>query len=457
MFTDNILYLNLDQRTGNVPNADLDNAHDDSWIDFYTELGIDVYVFNYAGYGRSFGTTLCVGKASGGDPYAGCCARLGRIVRNALCTFSPTPDTLRADGIAVAQHLIIDLGIQHLIIHGESIGGLAAAGTARQLSRSPSFAKKLSLLICDRNFCNLEAIAQRLVGGWTGYAIRFLTPFWNTDVTGDYLASQCPKILASDAADVIISEASSLKSGVALWKELHRGIATTKGIGWIPETPLQYRMADWENCCVNDSRYLPANSLFRAQPPVWPGDKHVSFEETFHFAACCKRIAKFAKAAARSSSASSSRDEEFANALNNNHTEQPQPLILQAWIVLACCDGLTGMTLGVATKRGFDATVTWLCSCLVFGGQVIVERANRRLGIQGGGETAVITSGDFDGRPAGYQNQEQEGTVLYPKPIPVVLESLISYLEAGDETISKCKCELWREATACIQSHQKSN
>ena len=337
---------------------------------------------------------------------------------------------------------MIDLGIQQLIIHGESIGGLAAAGTARQLSRSPSFAKKLSLLICDRTFCNLEAIAQRLVGGWSGYAIRFLTPFWNTDVAGDYLASTCPKILASDAADIIISEASSLKAGVALWKELHRGIATTKGIGWIPEIPLQYRMTDWENCCVNgnDSRFLPANSLFRAQPPVWPGDKHVSFEEAFHFAACCKRIAKFAKAAARSASASSSRDEEFANALNSNQSQQPQPLILQAWIVLACCDGLTGMTLGVATKRGFDGTVTWLCSGLIFGGQVIVERAQRRLRLQGGGpETVDIIPRDFDARPAGYQHHEQEGTVLYPKPIPVVLESLISYLEAGDEAISKCK------------------
>lgn len=417
---------------GNVPTSDPDNAHDDSWIDFYTELGIDVYVFNYAGYGRSFGTTLCVGKSSGGDQYAGCLARIGRIVRNALCTFTPSPDTLRSDGVAVAQHLFIDLGIQQLIIHGESIGGMAASGTARQLSQSPSFGKKLSLLICDRTFCNLEAIAQRLVGGWTGYAIRCLTPFWNTDVAGDYLASTCPKILASDAADLIILEASSLKSGVALWKELHRGIATTKGIGWIPETPLQYRMADWENCCVNDSRYLPANSLFRAQPPVWPGDKHVSFEEAFHFAACCKRIAKFAKAAGRSSP----RDEEFASALNGAE----QPFIMQAWIVLACCDGLTGMTLGVATKRGFDATVTWLCSCLVFGGQVIVERAEQRQDAQGGGQNNLeITPGDFDGRPAGYQNHEQSGTVVFPKPIPVVLESLLSYLEAGDEAISNCK------------------
>ena len=426
---------------GNVPTADPDNAHDDSWIDYYTELGIDVYVFNYAGYGRSYGTTACVrGGNSGGDPYPGCLARFGRIFRNALCAFQPTPDTLRADGIAVAQYLLIDVGIQQLIVHGESIGGMAAAGTARHLTQSHSFGNKLSLLICDRTFCNLEAIAQRLVGGWTGYAIRCLTPFWNTDVAGDYLAATCPKVLASDAADVIISEASSLKSGVALWKELHRGIATTKGIGWIPETPLQYRMADWEDCCVNDSRYLPANTLFRAMPPVWPTDRHVSFEETFHFAACCKRIAKFAKAASRASS-SSSRDEEFANALNS---AGQQPLIMQAWIVLACCDGLTGATLGVATKRGFDATVAWLCSVLVLGGQVVVERAERRLQQPPGGvqvqDGFEIIPVDFDGRPAGYQHHEQGGTVMFPKPIPAVLESLLSYLESGDDAIAKCKC-----------------
>lgn len=225
---------------GNVPTGDGDNSsHDNSWTDFYTDLGFDVYIFNYAGYGRSFGTTLCVSGRNTGDNYKpGLLARLGRVFRSSFLTFQPTPDTLRADGIAVAQHLLND-GVDQLVIHGESIGGVAASGTARSLSESPATRNKLALLLVDRTFCNLEAVAQRLIGGWTGFAIRGLAPFWNTDVAGDFIAATCPKVVANDAADAIINDPSSLKSGIALWKEMHRGVATTKGIGWIAEAPLQ--------------------------------------------------------------------------------------------------------------------------------------------------------------------------------------------------------------------------
>ena len=109
------------------------------------------------------------------------------------------------------------IGVDELVIHGESIGGMAAAGAARALtttttavgatSTTPTKSKSVStLLICDRTFCNLEAIAQRLVGQWTGNAIRLLTPGWSTDVARDYLEAQCSKICANDCADEIIHD-----------------------------------------------------------------------------------------------------------------------------------------------------------------------------------------------------------------------------------------------------------
>jgi hypothetical protein len=415
---------------GNVPTAGMDDGQCDSWVDFYTEQGMDVFVFNYAGYGRSYGTTGCVrGQLYQGEQHPGCLRKLCRILKSALFSFQPTPDTLRADGIAVAKHLLIDCGVQNLYIHGESIGGIAASGTARFLSQS-ALRSHVTLLICDRTFCNLEAIAQRLVGDWTGYAIRFLTPFWNTDVTGDFLAASCPKVIASDAADAIIAEPSSLKSGIALWKELHRGIATTKGIGWVPETPLQYRMAEWENCCVNDTKHVSPTALFRAQPPIWPRDKHVSFEEAFHFAACCKRIGKMATAVARAASV----DNQDLNSISLLR----QPIVVQAWAFLGSCDGLTGATLGIATKRGFDATVTWLCAALVFGGQVVAAKVERRMyqqqGVIAGFE---VIPADFDLRPVDFTRQGEDIADSFPKPIPVVLENLISYMEVQDETMSK--------------------
>lgn len=151
----------------------------------------------------------------------------------------------------MATHVLTNLGVESLIIHGESIGGVAASSTARQLSQS-SLRDKVALLICDRTFCNLEAVAQRLVGGWSGYAIRLLAPFWSTDVASDYIAASCPKVVANDSADSIIFDSASLKAGIAFWKEIYRGVSSSAGVGWMMETPLHYRMAvDYENVSVN--------------------------------------------------------------------------------------------------------------------------------------------------------------------------------------------------------------
>ena len=182
----------------------------------------------------------------------------------------PTPDTLRADGLAVGAHIISNLGVSNLVIHGESIGGLAASFTANQLSQSSFSRSKLCLLICDRTFCNLEAVAQRLVGGWSGYAIRMLAPFWSTDVASDFLSATCPKVVANDSADAIIFDSASLKSGIAFWKEVQKS-TSTKGVGWMLDAPIQYRMAvDYENVSVNGmytdflGRYEGADSPLRA-------------------------------------------------------------------------------------------------------------------------------------------------------------------------------------------------
>lgn len=412
---------------GNLPSTE-GSGQGETWIDFYTSIGFDVYLYNYAGYGRSYGTTYCSSIPPWARPHSpGSLARLYRIFLSCLCHFQPTPDTLRADGYAVAEHILNDAGVQQLVIHGESIGGVAASGTARKLSLIPNVRNKLSLLICDRTFCNLEAVAQRLVGGWTGYAIRTLTLFsWSTDVAGDFLAAACPKVVANDAADAMISDEASLKSGIALWREIHRGIATTKGIAWQREVPLQYRMAEFENVCVNDSRYVTGN-FFQAKAPTWPNDKHLSVEEAFHFAACCKRIGKLATLKMRGLSQSQGLE------IDSQGVAQPsRPLIMEAWKYLSTCDGLTGATLGFAVKRGFDATVAWLCACLVFGGQTLVDAAEQR-----GGELAIVPN-DFDTRPPGYTAEEREG-VVFPKPIPEVVERLAYFASSEDAEIRSCK------------------
>lgn len=53
------------------------------WTDYYTQKGYDVYLFNYAGFGRSFGTASSGAKARG----SGCFAACYRILRGAFYDF----------------------------------------------------------------------------------------------------------------------------------------------------------------------------------------------------------------------------------------------------------------------------------------------------------------------------------------------------------------------------------
>jgi len=83
-----------------------------------------------------------------------------------------------------------------LIIHGESIGGMASAYSARMLCSettgdTPPFEV---LLICDRTFSNLIAVARRMVGDWTKIIIPYLVPDWCTDVAADYMSAACKKV-----------------------------------------------------------------------------------------------------------------------------------------------------------------------------------------------------------------------------------------------------------------------
>jgi hypothetical protein len=500
---------------GNV-SEDEDVINDNCWADFYANLGFDVYLFNYAGFGRSYGTTFFGGAKRGGDePFIpGIWGRIRRICHGTFLSFQvrspfvvrsvasnvvhliflafrsdpilgqPTPETLRSDGYAVAHHIVSHLRVEELVIHGESIGGVAASGAAKKLTESPFLKDKVALLICDRTFCNLEAVAQRLVGSWSGYAIRALAPFWSTDVAGDFLAANCPKVVANDAADAIIADASSLKSGISFWKEIQRGVASTEGIGWMMDAPLEYRMADWENVCVNgkwvafqfqmgwfflfahtfwasavDSRYVQP-SFSCSRPPIWPADKHITIEEGFHFAACAKRIGKLASSEKkRFVMASRIHAGEKGGALGDSDFGSQAPLFL-VWKALGCCDGLCGSALGMAVRGGFDCTVAWLCSTLTFGGQTVVEAAEHRLNLSSLDEVlqplsrlGQVVDADFDCRPPGYEKLESDA-VVHPKPIPEVLAMIKKVMveNTSDEVMQAGKSML--SSDVCDPGHK---
>ena len=117
------------------------------------------------------------------------------IIYSSIVGFRPSPQSLKDDALIVCRY-VLKLGVQNLIIHGESIGGMAAAHTAKILSTEQNGNSKDNeiLLICDRTFGNLIAVARKMVGEWTRHVIPYLVPDWSTDVTGDYISAKCRKI-----------------------------------------------------------------------------------------------------------------------------------------------------------------------------------------------------------------------------------------------------------------------
>ena len=80
---------------GNVSTDVDDVVNDNCWADFYTNLGFDVYLFNYAGFGRSYGTTFFGGAKRGGDePFLpGMSGRIRRICHSTFLSFQVSFET----------------------------------------------------------------------------------------------------------------------------------------------------------------------------------------------------------------------------------------------------------------------------------------------------------------------------------------------------------------------------
>lgn len=88
---------------------------------------------------------------------------------------------------------------------GESLGGLVACHIAAKLH--------LDLLVADRTFGSLEAVAEHgfhPVAGWLLRNVR-----WWGDVTAyNFVEAECYKVVTCDPNDEMICENSSLKAQV---------------------------------------------------------------------------------------------------------------------------------------------------------------------------------------------------------------------------------------------------
>ena len=138
------------------------------WTEYYIEHGCDVYLFNYAGYGRSFG-----GSSWNQTTTEFSHGFLGTPKRGPL-QYIPSFQAVVGVSQARCRHRCAThrrrryRGSMNPSFTGESIGGMAAAGAAKALTATSSSQDPnvSTILLCDQTFCNLEVVAQRLVGRW---------------------------------------------------------------------------------------------------------------------------------------------------------------------------------------------------------------------------------------------------------------------------------------------------
>ena len=79
------------------------------------------------------------------------------------------------DGKAVCDAVVGDSrSPMGLVIHGESIGGMVACHAAEDRGDE-------CLLIVDRSFRCLEAVAENMLGSWVGFATKVFLRGWNSD------------------------------------------------------------------------------------------------------------------------------------------------------------------------------------------------------------------------------------------------------------------------------------
>ncbi|ETL45719.1 hypothetical protein L916_04250 [Phytophthora nicotianae] len=365
------------------PNGGLYELHhlQMDWIKFYTsELDCHVLVYNYRGYGR--------------------------------CKGSPSPQMHNLDGIAIVNYLKSERGINKIAVHGESIGGLVATYLARN---SPH----VNVLIADRTFTTVPALAQRMIARWAGMVVDWVMR-WETDNVQNYLEATCAKLLCSDPSDEIILDGASLKSGVALSLEL--GDKTfnlprqreADGSPTLPASPTNFVRKIRTRCGPRSARRVseaasrpqlgqPLTETMAARfsdAVLSVGRRALEYttrrdkEAEDH-----GKISEDSEKTATSSHVSITVKDSQVPEENAPDSEQhpmissdptapapitttaafPDELLAIIWMQLARLDGYCGQVLLQAAENGgYDKIRAWTASLLAWGGRVAPERRNVR-------------------------------------------------------------------------------
>ncbi|EGR32957.1 hypothetical protein IMG5_065700 [Ichthyophthirius multifiliis] len=147
---------------------------DSQWIEFYTQKGMNLMLWNYRGYGFSQG--------------------------------NPNPKDIFSDGEIIIKYLREEEKLNKIGTHGQSLGGMISCYLAQKV--------KLDFLCADRTFSCISDIAYFGFAKWTKFLIKILAKDLDIWSPKNYSDSNCYKIITYDVNDNIIPYMASLKNGI---------------------------------------------------------------------------------------------------------------------------------------------------------------------------------------------------------------------------------------------------
>mmetsp|Transcript_36501 Transcript_36501/g.42009 ORF Transcript_36501/g.42009 Transcript_36501/m.42009 type:complete len:185 (+) Transcript_36501:837-1391(+) len=157
------------------PNAFLYESFqfENEWLEFYRNLGVNLFVWNYRGYGRSEG--------------------------------SPYPSKMLEDGEMIIDYLRNERCVRKKIgVHGQSLGGAVACHLARNCN--------LDFVFVDRSFSSLNKVVEVSYGKIPLIMLKVLSFFsWKFDAATNYRLATTYKVIGADPRDELIPDISSLK------------------------------------------------------------------------------------------------------------------------------------------------------------------------------------------------------------------------------------------------------
>ena len=140
------------------PNAFLYEAFhtENEWLEFYINSGVNMFVWNYRGYGRSEG--------------------------------SPNPSKMFEDGEMIIDYLRNQRQIRKIGVHGQSLGGSVACHLARNCN--------IDFVFIDRSFSSIDKVAEISYGNIASTALKFLTLYkWDFSASNNYILSNTYKVI----------------------------------------------------------------------------------------------------------------------------------------------------------------------------------------------------------------------------------------------------------------------